>query len=157
MKPVPICISDYIGDLGSGLITIHIAAEHALVFRTAGEHFLAQMLSFERSGLSTLDIALKRGFERCGGQMANRRMPLHLSEAAGNLVRRRFGICRARYGDHDDCGGKGSHRHSLMRPTGRSISARLILTSPAALESGMDSELTTTTEMASHAASARVW
>ena len=83
VKSVLIAFCDRIGDFGGGFITIEMAAEHALVFHAAGVHFLAQMLGLKRSGLDALDVALEGGFERCRGEMAHGRMPLHFTERKG--------------------------------------------------------------------------
>jgi hypothetical protein len=120
VKSILIAFCDRIRDFGGGFITLDMAAEHALVFHAAGEHFLAQMLGLKRSGLDALDVALEGGFERCRGEMTHGRMPLHLTEGKGNLVWRRFGVRRERHGDHYD-GGEGSYLHSLFLLTARSI------------------------------------
>jgi hypothetical protein len=149
LEPVPIRFRDYIGDFGGSLITIHLAGEDAFVFRAAVEHFLAQMLSFERSGLNALDVAFKGGFEGCGRQMANRRVPLHFSEAADNLVGHRFGIRRERHGNHEGSG-EGSHLHSLFTIC-RQVDLGGIAPAP-----GFGS-VRWENQNASQAASARVW
>ena len=118
MKSVLIAFGDRIGDFGGGFITIDMAAEHALVFHAAGEHFLAQMLGLKRSGLDALNVALEGGFERCRGEMAHGRMPLHFTEGEGDLVWRRFGVRRERHGDHHGSGER-SHLHSIFLLTTR--------------------------------------
>jgi hypothetical protein len=95
-----------------GSVTVHMTAEQALVFRAARDHFLPEVSRLERSGLDPLDVALECGFEGCRGQMANRRMPLHLPDAAGSLVRRRLGVCRECYGCRHDGDRDGFHFRS---------------------------------------------
>lgn len=104
VRPVLVGFCDHIRDFGGGSITIDMAAEHALVFGAAGKHFLAQMLRLKRSGLDALYVSLEGGFEGGGGEMTYRRMPFHLSEVTGDLVRRRLGMRRERHGNHDGGG-----------------------------------------------------
>jgi hypothetical protein len=149
---------DHIRDFGSGFIAVDMAGEQALVFRAAGEHFLAQMLRLKRSGLNALDIAFKSGFEGCRREMTHGRVPLHFSEATGDLVRRRFGMRRERQGNREG-GGEGSYLHLLfpicgqvnLRSEGSLPPGASALKVPCAFERSM------TIEMASQAASARVW
>ena len=54
VKPIMVYSCDRVSHICGGSFAVHMAAENALVFRAAGEHFLAQMLSFERSGLNAL-------------------------------------------------------------------------------------------------------
>ena len=87
MRPIPVSFCDDVCDLGRGSVAVHMAPEHAFIFGAAGEHFLPKVVSFERPRLNALNVSLKRGFEGGCGQMADRCVPFHLPEVAGNLVR----------------------------------------------------------------------